>query len=67
MDSPSRLDRSVIRIMNIDETKNDFAYWQTQSYETRLQTLEEIRNEYINWKYGTQPGFQRVYRIVEQA
>ena len=61
----SRLDRSAMRIMDLKNQKNDFDYWQTQSYYIRLRTLEEIRQEYITWKYGSQQGFQRVYRIVE--
>jgi hypothetical protein len=30
-----------------------------------LEALEELRMQYIIWKYGTEQGFQRVYRIVE--
>ena len=50
---------------------NDFSYWQTQSYATRIATLEEIRLEYHTWKNDpqettdAQPGLQRVYRIIK--
>lgn len=50
----------------IKEQGNDFLFWQTQSYESRLSAIEEIRNEYNSWKYGSEQGFQRVYRIIKR-
>ena len=38
----------------LDEQPSDFAYWQTQSYEIRLATLEQIRQEYHAWKDGAE-------------
>jgi hypothetical protein len=61
-----RIDRTAFKKVKIEETENDFRYWQTQSYEKRLETLESIRNEYIEWKYGNKQGFQRVYSITKQ-
>lgn len=52
--------------VSVNEQKTDFAYWQTQSYQARLATLEQIRQEYHSWKYGAEPGFQRVYQIVKR-
>jgi hypothetical protein len=52
--------------MAIDEQGTDFAYWQTQSYQARLATLEQIRQEYHRWQYGVEPRFQRVYRIIKR-
>ena len=49
----------------IGEQPSDFAYWQTRSYEERLAALEQIRREYHLWKYGAEPGFQRVYRKLQ--
>lgn len=46
--------------------QTDFAFWQTQSYETRLATLEQIRQEYHQWKRDAEQGFQRVYKIVKR-
>jgi len=56
-----------IRIVKLNDQKDDFTFWQSQPYETRLETLESIREEYNNWKYGSQQRFQRVYRVVKQA
>ncbi|HRQ38359.1 MAG TPA: hypothetical protein PLD25_10630 [Chloroflexota bacterium] len=56
----------VVRKTPIDEQERDVTYWRTQPYEARLAALEQIRREYHQWRYGTEPGFQRVYTIVKQ-
>jgi hypothetical protein len=58
--------KKVVRKVSLREQKSDFAYWQTQSYQARLAALEEIREEFHRWKYGAEPGFQRVYSIVKR-
>ena len=55
-----------VQIIKNNSKKNDFQYWQNQPYEKRLQTLEEIREEYNSWRYDNQQGFQRVYKIIKQ-
>ena len=57
---PQRVAR-IVRKFRVGEEPSDFAYWQTQPYARRLAALEEIRREYIIWKYGSELGFQRVY------
>ena len=52
--------------MKLGEQKTDFAYWQTQPYEKRLATLEQVRREYHAWKYDTEPRFQRVHSIIKR-
>lgn len=66
MDRFSRVDRSVIKKAKIKDCTNDFAYWQAQSFEFRLEALETIREEYNRWKYGSEQGFQRVYTIIKR-
>ncbi len=61
----SKVDRSVVKKFKFEQAENDFKFWQSRSYTERLETLESIRNEYISWKYGNQPGFQRVYSIIK--
>ncbi len=48
------------------QRKSDFAYWQSQPYEIRLATLEQIRREYHQWRYGAEPRFQRVCSIIKR-
>ncbi len=56
----------ILTKVNITEQKSDFAYWQTQPYPLRLAALEQIRQEYHQWRYGVQPGFQRIYTIIKR-
>jgi hypothetical protein len=35
----------VIKKYKLNEQPNDFAYWQTKSYEERLDALEQIRHD----------------------
>ena len=63
----NKVDRTVIRKTKIGESKNDFQFWQQQSFLDRLRTLESIRQEYNRWKDGTEPGFQRVYTIIKRT
>lgn len=59
------MDKSAINIVNQKSTQSDFQYWQSKSYSERLIALEEIRNEYNCWKYGSEQRLQRVYRIIK--
>ena len=63
----SKIDRTAVKRVKFDEAKSNFAYWQTRSHEDRLLTLESIRKKYINQAYDTQPGFQRVYSIINSS
>jgi hypothetical protein len=57
----------VIKKYKLNEQPNDFLFWQSKSYEERLDALEQIRREYNSWRYNAEQGFQRVYRIVKRA
>jgi hypothetical protein len=58
--------QKIVRKVALTEQGTDFAFWQTQPYHARLATLEQIRQEYHRWRYGTEPRFQRVCRIIKQ-
>lgn len=61
----AEIDKTVINIVKMADEKSDVYFWKSQSYASRLEALEEIRSEYINWKYGAEPEFQRVYRVTK--
>ena len=65
MEITSNVKKSYTKV-SIREQKSDFAYWQTQPYQVRLATLEQIRQEFHRWKYGAEPRLQRVYSIVKR-
>jgi hypothetical protein len=58
--------QKVMSKIGLRDKKNDFAYWQSRSYQERLEALEQIRREYHLWRYGVEPGFQRVYKVVKR-
>ncbi len=60
------MDKSFVRRGKLKDQGNDLEFWKTQSYEVRLATIEELRREYNTWKYGSEQGFQRVYRVVKR-
>ena len=58
--------KKVVRKAKLTDRKSDTAYWREQSYSVRLAALEEIRQEYHRWRYGAEPGFQRVYTVTKR-
>ncbi|HLP91138.1 MAG TPA: hypothetical protein VK184_21485 [Nostocaceae cyanobacterium] len=55
----------ICRKFKLKEQKSDFDYWQTQSYQARLETLEKICQEYHQWKYNKiESRVERVYTIT---
>ena len=58
--------KKVVSKSNLSEKKSDFAFWQSKTFAERLAALEEIRQEYNNWKYtDAEQRFQRVYRVTK--
>ena len=58
--------QKVYRKVPVDEQAREADYWRTQPYQARLAALEQIRQEYHQWKYDCRPRLQRVYSIVKQ-
>jgi hypothetical protein len=56
----------VFRKTKRQEQGTDFKYWQSRTPEERLATLELIRREYNQWKYGSEPRFQKVLLIIKR-
>ena len=54
-----------IRIVKKEEDNFNVLYWSSLTGVERLKELEEIREQYNQWRYGADQGFQRVYRIVK--
>ena len=49
---------------NKNKYKPEYTY--KQPYLERLAALEQIRQDYHQWKYHAEPRFQRIYRIIKQ-
>ena len=59
------MDKTAVKIVELKDSPSDFAFWQTQPFESRLKALEEIRQEYIGWRYDNRQEFQRVYTGIK--
>jgi hypothetical protein len=57
----------VIKKIKLSDQTSDFSFWQSKSYEERLEALEQIRKEYNLWRYNAEQRLQRVYRIVKRT
>ncbi len=57
----------LVNKVNLKQQKSDLAYWQTQSYQARLEALEQIRQEYHKWKDNSaESRLQRVYTVSQR-
>jgi hypothetical protein len=54
-----------VKITKLGDNSNDIQYWASLDGVERLRQMEELRKNYNNWKYGTEQGFQSVYRIIK--
>ncbi len=56
----------VVKKVSMKNDTSNIDYWRSLSYQERLSNLEKIRQEVIKHKYGTDPGFQRVVRVIQR-
>ncbi len=62
--------RQIVRTVqkrNMHERELDVAYWRSLAPADCIEALEQIRYEYHQWRYGAQPRFQRVYKVVKRS
>ena len=62
----NNVDRTRVAVFKKGEEPSDVVYWLCRPVVERLSNLEAIRREYNQWKYGTEPRLQRVYRVVKR-
>ena len=55
-----------VKILHLKDQSTDFIYWMSKTDIERLQAVETLRQQYINYKNDVQSRLQRVYRIVNQ-
>ncbi len=56
----------VYQKVHLKSKKTDLSYWRSQPYESRLKALEQIRQEFHQYKYNAEPRLQRVYTLIKQ-
>ena len=55
-----------LKIVRLKDTSTDYLYWMSRTEIERLEAIEILRQQYINYKKDVQPRLQRVYRVVNQ-
>ncbi len=55
-----------LKIVQLKDNNSDFKYWVSKTDMDRLEAIEILRQQYINYKKNVQSRLQRVYRIVNQ-
>ena len=55
-----------LKIVGLKDKSNDFIFWNSKSEIERLQAIETLRQQYINYKKDVLSRLQRVYRIINQ-
>ncbi len=56
----------VIKKTSTREKQSDLEYWLTKTPQERLDALEFLRQQYINFNKNVQPRLQRVCTITSQ-
>jgi hypothetical protein len=56
----------VISVIKKSDDGNDFKFWQSKSYQERIDAIEILRSQYFQMKKNVQQGLQRVYTVVKQ-
>ena len=55
-----------LKIVQLKDKQTDFLYWSSKSEIERLNAIEILRQQYINYKKDVQPRLQRIHRIINQ-
>jgi len=57
---------TIKKISLKDADSQDIEFWRKKCPEDRLDTLQQLREIYYQFKNESRKGFQRVYRIIKQ-
>ena len=55
-----------LKIVNLKDKSTNFLYWSSKSEIERLQALELLRQQYINYNKNVKSRLQRVCNIINQ-
>lgn len=56
----------MLKITNLKSKQTDYNYWINQSFEDRLNAIEILRQQYINFNKNVQPTFQRFCTVIKK-
>lgn len=55
-----------LKIVRLKDIHTDFLYWMSKTEIERLEAIETLRLQYINYNKNVQPRLQRVFKVVSQ-
>ena len=56
----------VVSKTTLKQQQSDLNYWLTKTPQERLDALEFLRQQYINFSKNVQPRLQRVCKVINQ-
>jgi hypothetical protein len=59
--------KKVLTIVSLHEQPSDYAYWTSRPVSERIDAIEILRSQYIQFKKDVKPRLQRVCRVVKQS
>lgn len=57
----------VVRIIGLKDKISDYKYWQSRPISERLEAIEMLRSQFIQFNKNAQPRLQRVCRVIKQS
>lgn len=57
----------VLKIVSLKDAQSDFNYWNEKPIIERLNAIEILRQQYIQFNSDVQPRLQRFCRIINQT
>jgi len=57
----------VLRIVSFHEQPSAYAYWNSRPVSERIDAIEILRSQYIQFKKDVEPRLQRVCRVIKQS
>ena len=57
----------VLKITSLKSIQSDYAYWMSKSPAERIDAIEILRQQYMNFKKDVKPRLQRVCTVVNKA
>ncbi len=57
----------ALKIVSLHERHNDYEYWISKPVSDRIDAIEILRNQYIQFRKNVEPRLQRVCRVIKQV
>ena len=57
----------AVKILNIKDKQTDYEFWQSRTFLERIEAVELLRLQFMNFNKDVQPRLQRVCSIINKA